>query len=131
MKFKKLIGLALILAVILPVTACGGGGGDQSTPSGTVQILFDAASSKDFAALGNLCDPKGENDGDTRSICALATDDADAEEFVEYFSKGKISGDAVIEGNKAEVPFLFGPDGKREETMRLVQRDGKWYLSAF
>lgn len=30
MKFKKLIGLALILAVILPVTACGGGGGDEA-----------------------------------------------------------------------------------------------------
>lgn len=128
---QKMTMMFAVLALAFGMSACGGGGGDQSTPSGTVQILFDAASSKDFAALGNLCDPKGENDGDTRSICALATDDADAEEFVEYFSKGKISGDAVIEGNKAEVPFLFGPDGKREETMRLVQRDGKWYLSAF
>ena len=31
MNFKKLIGLALILAVILPVAACGGGGEEAPT----------------------------------------------------------------------------------------------------
>jgi tetratricopeptide (TPR) repeat protein len=104
-----------------------------TSPESVVQAIFDAAKSGDFASLKNLCDPLGENDGDTQGICDLATDDTNREEFVQYFATGRISGDAQIspEGDKAEVPFLFGPDGDREETMGLINRDGQWYLFGF
>jgi hypothetical protein len=66
-------------------------------------------------------------------ICDAATDDTNREEFVQYFSAGGITGDAQIspEGDRAEVPFQFGPDGEREETMILVNWDGRWYLFGF
>ncbi|MCJ7625016.1 MAG: hypothetical protein MUO76_16065, partial [Anaerolineaceae bacterium] len=105
----------------------------STSPESVVQVIFDAAISGDFEPLENLCDPQGENDGDTQMICDLATDDTNREEFIESFAAGKISGDAQIgpQGDKAEVPFLFGPDGDREETMELINRDGQWYLFGF
>jgi len=83
--------------------------------------------------LQDLCDPLGENDGDTQMICELATDDSNRDEFLQYFSAGEIRGDAIISpnGDRAEVPFLFGPDGNSEETMELIYRNGQWYLFGF
>jgi len=57
--------------------------------------------------------------------------DNDKEPFATFFSKGKINGNATIEGDKAQVPILFGPDGTKDETMNLVKKDNKWYLQSF
>ncbi len=103
---------------------------DLSTPERTLEALFEAARTGDFTVLAGLCDPLGENDRDTEKICDLAADDPLRASFVEYFGSGKVNGEAVIsaDGNTAEVPFLFGPNGDLEETMRLIKRDGNWYL---
>jgi len=102
-------------------------------PEGVVQAIFDAAQSGNFASLKNLCDPLGENDGDTQMICDVAADDTNREQFVQYFAAGKINGEVIISptGDQAAVPFLFGPDGNSEETMELINRDGQWYLFSF
>ena len=100
-------------------------------PEDVLQIVFDAAKTGDFEALANLCDPLGENDGDTQMICDLSTVETNRESFIEYFSQGRISEEAVVNGDSAEVPFLFGPDGDADETMGLIQRDGQWYLLDF
>lgn len=104
-----------------------------TSPESVVQAVFDAAISGDFGSLKEICDPLGENDGDTQMICDLAADDTNREEFVQYFATGKINGEVKIspDGSEAEVPFLFGPDGDREETMVLINRDGRWYLFGF
>jgi len=83
---------------------------DLSTPERTLEAVFEAARTEDFASLAGLCDPLGEFKPFRES-------------FVEYFSKGKINGEALIspDGTTADVPFL-------EETMRLVNRNGNWYL---
>ena len=84
-----------------------------------VQAVFVAAQTDDFDGLQELCDPQGENDGDTQMICDLATDSTNREEFVQFFAQGQLNGEVVIsqDGNQAEVPFLFGPDGQQEESM--------------
>lgn len=111
--------------------ACGGGGKtDQTNPEDVVKALFEAAKSKNFEMTKNLCDPKGENDGDTRSICELK-DENIKKQFVEYFSNGGVTGKAQINGDKAVVPFKFGPNGQKREEMKLIKRDGKWYLYSF
>lgn len=102
-------------------------GGSQDTPEGVVNIIFDAAKSKDYSKLSTLCAP--DADGDSKRICELS--DAMKEDFVNYFSKGKTNGSSTIDGDKAAVPILFGPDGTKEETMNLVKKDGKWYLQSF
>jgi tetratricopeptide (TPR) repeat protein len=109
------------------------GAASPASPEGVVQAVFDAAQSGDFSALEGLCDPLGENDGDTQMICDVATEDANWDEFLEYFAAGRVSGEAQISpgGDSAEVPILFGPDGDQEETMTMINRDGRWYLFSF
>lgn len=102
-------------------------------PEQVANIIFEAAQTQNFALLKDLCDPLGENDDDTQQICNLATDETNRAEFVQVFQAGRLNGLARFspEGDKAEVPFLFGPNGDRDETMILVKRDGQWYLYGF
>jgi len=109
----------------------GAGALDFTDPISVLQAVFTAAQTEDFTVLSSLCDPLGENDDDTAMICDITADHPTKETFIEHFAQGKINGDAIINGDSAQVPFLFGPDGDQEETMNLIQRDGKWYLSDF
>lgn len=126
--------LALGAAGLLTFGACGGGKAavvDHADPAKVTKAIFDAAAAGDASQLKGLCDPAGKNDGDTRRICELTKEHEKWSEFVDYFKKGKLVGDATVTGDKAAVSILFGPDGTKPETMKLVQRDGKWYLSSF
>ena len=105
---------------------------DQSTPTSTLQALFDNAKSGNFAALKLLVPEVPGLDGDVRRIASVPEAKPEEQrEFQEWFSTGKIDGEARIEGDKAEVDFLFGPKGDRNETMNLIKKDGNWYLFSF
>lgn len=106
------------------------GGIDNSSPTKVTEAVFAAAASGNTDQLKGLCDPTGEGDGDTKDICGLTPTSPKFGEFKEYFAKGKATKETVT-GDAAEVTFLFGPDGTKDETMKLVRRDGKWYLSSF
>ena len=131
---KKLIFAAFIAVAIL--SACNGkksaGSGDQSTPQAVANMIFSAASSGDYSQLKNLCDASLEPDGDSKHICDVTTgDDKLKASFKEYFSKGKVVGEPTIEGDKAKVNVLFGPDGTKEETFNMAKKDGKWFMVSF
>ncbi|HYF64973.1 MAG TPA: hypothetical protein VD886_19265 [Herpetosiphonaceae bacterium] len=115
--------------------APAGGEVNFSDPVSVAEAVFAAAQSEDYSQLAGLCDPQGQNDKDTQMICDLTADETERGSFVTAFAKGKVAGPAAIatEGSDqiAEVPIVFGPDGDQEETLKLVQRDGKWYLSGF
>jgi hypothetical protein len=104
-----------------------------NTPVDVMLAVFEAARTGQFDGLAELCDPRGENDGDTQMICDLASDETHRDAFVEAFANGKLMGEAQIspDGMAAEVAFAFGPEGDQEETMELVNRDGQWYLFGF
>jgi len=104
---------------------------DWTDPASVVQAIFTAAQTEDFSRLPELCDPLGEHDGDTDAICNITADHPDKDTFVAAFAKARLNGEPTISGNRAEVPFLFGPNGDQEETMTLILRDGKWYLLGF
>ena len=139
MKITRLIGLLIVVAVpLLPnhqALAEESAVMVHASPVAVLETIFLAARTGDFAPLAGLCDPKGENDGDTRDICRFGGPDAPpagaAAEFKLWFAKGKVNGGAVISGDTAKVPFLFGPNGDKEEEMSFVRRDGKWYLGSF
>mgnify|MGYP000184237911 CR=1 FL=1 len=122
--------LAVCVIALTAGTACGGSV-DFSDPASVTSAVFQAAKSGDTSKLAGLCDPKKENDGDTRRICELTPESKKFEQFKEYFASGKVEGSPEIKGDKAQVKFKFGPKGEKDETMKLVQRDGKWYLASF
>jgi|LauGreDrversion4_2_1035121.scaffolds.fasta_scaffold228546_3 hypothetical protein len=124
---------------------------DLKDPKSVVNAMFYAAQTKDFEILQCLCDPFGENDGDTRNLCSMssllaqtsqyggnaATEQA-INQFVQMFQLGRLSGSITfeeIEGVKyANVPFLFnhpGGENRSNESMQLVNRYGNWYFSSF
>ncbi len=72
-----------------------------------------------------------EVDGDVEALCGLTREAEGWSEFVAWFSAGEVGEPIEIEGDRARVPFRFGPDGDRSETMELVRQGGRWYLSGF
>lgn len=104
---------------------------DHSDPVAVVQAMLAVAETEQWDLLGGLCDPTGDNDGDTRRICELATTPDDRGEFAEVFGGGAVGEGAEVdaEAGRASVPFTF--DGGRGETMELVMRDDRWYLYSF
>ena len=104
---------------------------DQSDPVSVVNAIFFAAQTGDYSNLASLCDPNGDNDGDTQAICDITAESDDVDLFAEYFALGQMQGQAEVEGDEASVPFTFGPNGTDEETMNLILRDGVWYLYSF
>lgn len=100
-------------------------------PAAPVEAIFAAARSEDPSILPMLCRPDGGGDGDVRDVCGMTPDHERWDEFVEWFSTGRITGEAAVRQDRATVPFVFGPDGSRQEEMDLVRIDGRWYLSSF
>ncbi|MCA9968706.1 MAG: tetratricopeptide repeat protein [Anaerolineales bacterium] len=104
---------------------------DHANPASVLLAVFTAAANGEFTGLADLCDPLGQNDGDTSLICEITPDHPNAADFVQYFANGRIDGQLTITGDTAELPFRFGPDAATAETMQFILRDGKWYLFGF
>jgi len=127
----------IIIAVIatLAMASCSNNKTDgkktapQSSPGAVAETIFDAAKSGDYQDLPKLID--SEADGDSKRIGSVASDPAMQAEFKKYFEKGRLNGEPVIDGDKASVKILFGPDGEKEETFEMVKKDGNWYLKSF
>ncbi|HEX7844604.1 MAG TPA: hypothetical protein VF476_02320 [Chitinophagaceae bacterium] len=112
------------------ITSCGGKSKDpQADPKQVAESIFDAAKSGHYEELAVLIDT--EADSDSKMIAQVAADANLQNEFKKYFSKGKVSGEPTIDGEKASVKILFGPDGDKEETFEMVKKNGKWYLQSF
>jgi hypothetical protein len=99
-----------------------------TSPASVLEAVFDAARTGVTTGLPDLCPPAGDNDEATRRICELAADGPDAAAFANAFSRGRVRGPATL---RAEVPFVYGPEGDQRERMELIQRDGRWYLFTF
>ncbi|HAT69515.1 MAG TPA: hypothetical protein DCS22_03360 [Flavobacteriaceae bacterium] len=100
----------------------------QKKPKSLMEFIFKSAKSRDFSKFRYLCDPYGENEKETNGICYAEMIPAMDEQVAEQFGNGRIIGQAKINGNKAEIEFAFGPSSSRLETMKMVNRNGSWYL---
>lgn len=103
------------------------------TPENLVNSMFKAISEKDYAVLREICDPLGENDGDSSSICGMEyLEETEQNEIRAYFGKACINGSVTYETEDgvsyAQVPILFGPNKDLKETINLVNRKGKWFF---
>ena len=134
---KKII-LILLLIPFFGISQTSDYQLDSKTPENVVNALFYVALSQDFTVLGQLCDPEGEGDGDTQQLCALslynkvasAGDNLTRENFTLAFINGSINGETIYTSQSSSVPILF-MQGNKTETINLIKREGKWYLSSF
>lgn len=101
----------------------------QASPRAVAETIFNSAKSGNYDGLAALIDTEADND--SKMIAQAVVDKKIQEEFKTYFKSGKVVGDPVINGDKASVNILFGPDGDKEETFEMVKRDGRWYLQSF
>lgn len=101
------------------------------SPERVVEAVFDAARYGDASWLVDLCVFGEEADGDVRALCDLKPDHPRWSSFVETFRTGEVTGPVEVDGDRARVPFRFGPDGGRTEVMELIRVSGRWSLASF
>ena len=127
---KTFFSIATLLILLVACNNKAAKSGDaQASPKAVAEAIFDAAKNGKTGDLAALID--SEADSDSKMIAQAATDKSIEESFIKHFSKGKVAGEVTIDGDKASVPILFGPDGTKEETFQMVQKSGKWYLVSF
>ncbi len=80
---------------------------DYENPVSVLLAVFHAAASGEYENLAGLCDPQGENDSDTALICEITADHASADDFATYFGSGRINGKLIVNGDQAELPFIY------------------------
>jgi protein involved in sex pheromone biosynthesis len=103
----------------------------QGDPAELMRTIFKAAKSGNFSSLTGLC-AVDDGDNDVKMICGIDNESSKKqEEFKEYFAKGKVVGEPTIDGDEASVEFMFGPDGDKGETMRMIKKGKKWYLRSY
>ncbi|MAY22907.1 MAG: hypothetical protein CMC74_09020 [Flavobacteriaceae bacterium] len=104
----------------------------QDTPEGLINYIFQAAKTREFNKLRNLCDPYGEHDADAKSVCLVEMQPSEIQlQFIQNFENGRIIGEPIIQGESANVEIAFGPSTSRLETIHLIKRMDKWYLKGF
>ena len=104
---------------------------DVRDPKSVTASIFYAAETGRTGNLRGLCDPTGAGNADTRRICAMHPGAPDWESFRQSFAHAHLNGEPRVSGDRATLDFVFGPAGTDSETMELVRRDGRWYLSSF
>jgi len=118
----------------------------NSSPENVMNTIFKAAKSGEVGVLKFLLPPFDDKigkipcDGDCKALCNAGNESmreelkgnyVSIEDFKKYFEKGKIIGVPTINGNRAQVNFVFGPNLERNETMNMQKINNKWYLSSF
>ncbi len=129
--FALAVGLALAAACAKEIQDPHSDQVDFADPKSVTAQIFYAADTGRTDNLRALCDPLGENDVDTARICAMTAASPDWADFRVQFARGHLNGEPRVSDDRAALHFVFGPDATRSETMELVRRDGRWYLSAF
>jgi len=115
--------------------------GFQSSPKLVLEEVFRAANMEDYSNLHKLCPLNKVNDGDTQKyICDIATSSEESKaEFISYFKDARITGEIEYSSSSdgfktAKIPFWFnhpGGESRSNETMNMINIDGKWYLLGF
>lgn len=104
----------------------------QQDPKRVMEYIFDSCKKQDFSNFRNLCDPYGEHDSDVKQICfAEMMLDKKQKLLHREFKNGRIIGEPKITGDKAEVEFAFGYSANKLEKMKMIKRNGLWYLKSF
>ena len=120
-----------LLACAKEIPEPGGEVIDYQSPKNLVSHIFWAARTGNTGKLATLCLPDEAGNEAVRRVCGVVRGHGEWSSFQSNFAKGKLNGEPRVSGDTAVLKFLFGPDGAMPETMKLVRRDGRWYLESF
>ncbi len=130
------------LAVLL-AAGCGGAGGasgssdGQATPAATVQTFYERLADAEYAQACRLVLPEtlaavARRGGSCETALAANTDNG-----IRRYPRLKVDeSKVVVDGDAATVPLgavtadgpFPGQDDDDDEDLRLVRREGKWWL---
>lgn len=127
---KRIIFLPVILFVM--TTACKSKAPDDphKSPKDVAETIFYLIDNEKYDGLPDLIDAEADTDGKELGNLKSA-DGTKQKQAREYFKGAKISGDPVINGDKASVKVKLGHNGAFEETFKMVKKNDKWYLQSF
>jgi len=103
----------------------------QVMPKKVVEQLILAAKNEDFSKLQYLLDPYGEFDEDVFQVCYSYINEEGKQEFVETFENARIMNEYEYGPDKAGIEIAFGSSSNKLETLKLIRRMDRWYLSSF
>jgi len=122
---------ALLCVCAKEVNDGGSSNVDFSDPKSVLAAVFYAARSGDADHLSTLCDPHGDGNEHTERICSVRRGGPDWDSFRTNFASGRLNGEPRMTGDTAVVRFIYGPQGKLTENMKLVRRGDRWFLHSF
>lgn len=103
---------------------------DGSSPSGPVTALFAAAAAGDEEVFRQLCSPHAEDLAlEAGNLCAVDSESERWEGVREFYGRCKIAGPTEEVDGGALVPVACPDAGRRDRTLGVIRRDGRWYLA--
>lgn len=121
--------ISLVIALLIGGLAWYPANAAVSDPENLVQVLVDAAKTKNYSSLESLCLPR--SDLFSQSICKMSQQDESIQDgFSQGYSTLEIDGKVTVQENKAEVPVSGVGVGESQQkaTLLLEQEGGSWYL---
>lgn len=123
----KKTGLAI--AFLMSGMMCTIATAAMNSPEALVKVIADAATIKNYKSLESLCLPK--SDALSKSVCTMSQQNKSIQDiFSQGYSTVKVDGEAVVEGDKAEVPVsgIGSEDNQQKATLLLEKEGDSWYL---
>tara|TARA_R110000796_G_scaffold159169_3_gene275780 strand:- start:28868 stop:29602 length:735 start_codon:yes stop_codon:yes gene_type:complete len=104
----------------------------QETPQGVVNHIFQSAKDKSYDKMRHLIDPYGEFDTDAFQLCYIEMyGEEGQQEWSEAFENGRIMGDPIYNEDKCTIEIAYGLSSDKLETINLVKRLNRWYMTSF
>lgn len=138
---KKIsLSLAACVASVSLLSACGAAANDPASPAGRYEAGVKAGATKDYAGLCDVFDPQMvkqmEDTSSKKCEEMFAANPKLMEDMAKYkdvsvdASKVKVEGDtATIPGDAVTVTKENGDKATEPSDIKMVRRDGAWYLS--
>ncbi len=137
---KKILMAAIVMAVGLVMTSCGGGVAEKAaTPEDVVKEAFACIEKKDYAGYLRLVDVEAQDGMTADEVREKSVPMFEAKVKEAIDKKGGIKSWEIVEttlsedGKNAKVTtkVVYGNDTEDDSKMKLVQKeDGKWMIDA-
>ena len=127
---KKMLSIAAVALFVLALCSCGGASTPEEVTTKAIKCIID----KDYQGYVDLMNFKEDKtDEQKEQLAALVKDKMSKEMEKKDGIKDFSVGTAVIEENKATVPYVinYGNGDTKEDKMKCIKtEDGYWMIDS-